>query len=216
MQGIKGIVFDMDGVLLDTETISFYTWKVIGKDYGIKDTDEAQKVCMGANRKDTITLLKRIYGEGFNSEEFLERCHDLFYKIEEKEGIPLMPGACDALATLKDKYILALATSTRRIIASRQLKNARLYDYFTYYIYGDEIEHSKPDPQIYSLISRRMGIEPTALIAIEDSPNGVKSANAAGLKVVMVPDKVFPNKEIESLCTCVKKSLFEVTSLLIG
>ena len=90
-QKIKAIIFDMDGVILDSETISWKTWDIAAKEYNLSDIEKTKEICMGANRADTCNILRSVYGKNFKSEDFLERTSELFFEIEKKEGIPLMP-----------------------------------------------------------------------------------------------------------------------------
>lgn len=206
----KAAIFDMDGVLLDTETISWRTWIRAAGEFGLENIEETKTRCMGANYSDTQAILKEIYGADFDAKAFVDRTRDLFAEIERGEGIAIMAGVREALTNLGARYILALATSTRKSSAARQLKEAGLLDYFNYTIYGDEITHSKPAPDIYLKVASLMKIPPTSCVVFEDSFNGVKSAHAAGMNVIMVPDQVVPTAEIRSLCYSVIKSLKEV------
>ena len=120
MADIKGIIFDMDGVILDTETICFRTWEIAGNEFHLTDIEKAQHACLGMNKPDTISTLRRLYGNNFEAERFLERTSELFSQIETTEGIQLMPYAEETLSCLVKKYTVALATSTRREKASQR------------------------------------------------------------------------------------------------
>ena len=111
---IKAIIFDMDGVLIDSESVCDRTWETAAKEKGISNSQDAINRCRGTNSKDTVFILKEIYGEDFDSTSFLARTSELFHKIEETDGIPLMPYVIESLKYLKSKYRLALASSTRQ------------------------------------------------------------------------------------------------------
>ena len=197
MENIKAIVFDMDGVILDTETICDKTWLIAAHEFNLPDIEKAMIECLGTNKNDTLEILNKRYGRICNPNEFLARTSVLFHKIEDEEGIQLMPFAMECLKYLKTKYRIALASSTRKEIVLKQLKNASVLDYFEVIVTGDMVSHSKPNPEIYIKACEELNILPQNCIAIEDSPNGLKSAFNAGLKTIMVPDKIQPNDTIE-------------------
>ena len=197
---IKAIVFDMDGVILDSETISDKTWKIAQDEMDVTTDQDYINMCRGSNRNDTLQILRKVFGQDFDSEAFLNRATVLFKMYEETDGIPLMPYARQILEYLKPQYRLALASSTNGGAVERQLTNAGVIDFFETRTTGEMVEHSKPDPEIYLMACRSLGLEPEQCVAVEDSANGIKSAAAAGLKVIMVPDKIAPTPEIEALC----------------
>lgn len=207
MKNIKAIIFDMDGVILDSESISDITWRKAAEEKGLSVNDEILNACRGSNKNDTIVILKKYYGADFDSEAFLERTSELFHEIEEKEGIPLLPYAKEILEYLKPRYTLALASSTRGPTVERQLRTAGVIDFFETRTTGDMVVHSKPDPEIYLMACKSVGLEPSECYAIEDSLNGIKSAYAAGLKPIMVVDKIQPTDEIRKMCVAVFDSL---------
>ena len=214
MPDIKAIIFDMDGVILDSESISDITWGKAAEEKGLTVNDEILNACRGTNKNDTIVILKKYYGADFDSEAFLERTSELFYEIEKKEGIPLMPYAKEILEYLKPRYRLALASSTRDPTVERQLRNAGVIDFFETRTTGEMVEHSKPNPEIYLMACKSIGMKPEECVAIEDSLNGIRSAHAAGLHPIMVIDKVQPTEEIRGMCEAVFESLEEVKTVL--
>lgn len=213
MTEIKGIIFDMDGVILDTETICFRTWETAGAEFGLPDMKRAQEACLGTNKTDTLAILKELYGAEFEAERFLDRTSELFHRIEETDGIPLMPHAKETLSFLHKRYILALATSTRRQTAARQLAEAGVDGCFSAFTFGDMVKHSKPAPDIYRMACRSISLPPDECAAVEDSPNGIRSAHAAGMQCIMIPDKIPPTEEIARLCAHILPSLKELRTI---
>jgi len=211
---VKAVIFDMDGVLQDSETISDITWDMAAKEWGFENNFDVLQSCRGCNRADIAKKLKNFYGQNFDSVAFLNRTSELFYKIEDEKGIPLMPYAKEILEYLKPKYKLALASSTRGVSVRRQMKAGGLIDFFETLTTGDMVEHSKPEPEIYLKAAESIGIKPENCVAVEDSPNGIKSAYAAGMRVIMVPDKIQPDEELKKLCWKICPSLEAVKDLL--
>lgn len=212
--GIYAFVFDMDGVLLDTESLCKKCWRLAAEKWNLKGVDEVYYQCVGQSDQDTLFTLQNFFekqNENFNVREWYDYARNLFRKTEESEGIELMPGAKNCLERLKNKgFILALASSTRRQAVERQLSRAGLIDYFETLTCGDSVEHSKPDPEIYLKACSSVGIDPKNCVAVEDSPNGVLSAYNAGLKVILVPDQIKPDEKIKSLCAKILNSLEEI------
>ncbi len=214
MNNIKAIIFDMDGVILDSESISDITWKMAADEKGLAVNDEILNACRGTNKNDTMTILKKYYGADFDSEAFLERTSQFFHEIEEKDGIPLLPYAKEILEYLKPRYRLALASSTRGPTVERQLRAAGVIDFFETRTTGEMVVHSKPDPEIYLMACKSIGVNPDECAAIEDSLNGIRSAHAAGLHPVMVIDKVQPTEEIKKMCEHIFDSLDGLKTIL--
>ena len=133
----------------------------------------------------------------------------------EKEGVPMKPGVREILTFLKERGIpTALATSTGRPRTKRRMEMTGLGPYFSAIITGDQVVHSKPDPEIYLLACQALGTDPEHTIAVEDSRNGILSAARAGMQVIMVPDMIPPTPELEALLFRRCSSLMDVQALL--
>lgn len=205
---VRAVVFDMDGVLLDSESVCDEIWKELAAEMRLPDIDAAIAENRGCNVDLMAVQLKARYGEGFDRPRFFGDFSVRFKKWEFEKGIPLMPGVRETLDYLKGQgYRLALATSTDQETAVRQLTAVGVYDYFDACVFGDQIERSKPAPDIYQKAADLLGLEPSECAAIEDSPNGIKSAAAAGLLPIMVPDRIQPSEEIKKLCFKIGKPL---------
>ena len=205
---VRAVVFDMDGVLLDSESVCDEIWKELAEEMRLPDIQAAIDENRGCNVELMAAQLTARYGEGFDQPKFFGDFSVRFKAWEFEKGIPLMPEARETLDWLKGKgYRLALATSTSRRTATRQLKAVGVFDYFEACVFGDEIERSKPAPEIYQKAAALLGLEPSECAAIEDSPNGIRSAAAAGLLPIMVPDRMEPGEDIKKLCFKVGKPL---------
>ncbi|MBR6851159.1 MAG: HAD family phosphatase [Lachnospiraceae bacterium] len=207
---LKAIIFDMDGVILDSETISDKTWAIAQDEMEVSTDKDYINMCRGTNRKDTLKILGDVFGPDFDSEAFLNRTTELFYMYEESQGIPLMPYAAQILSYLKPKYRLALASSTNGRAVERQLTNAGVIDFFETRTTGEMVEHSKPDPEIYLMACEKIGVDPQNAFAIEDSYNGIRSAQAGGLRAIMVPDLLPADDEMKELAEVILPNLNDV------
>jgi HAD superfamily hydrolase (TIGR01509 family) len=211
-----GVVFDMDGLLLDTEVLGQRTWLEAARHAGY-DLDAALFLrIVGRNRKDSAALMLEALGPGF---DFDRVYHDSMSRFEDhvtRHGVPLKPGVVALLEELAAAKIpLGVATSTRHARARHHLENAGLLRFFPVLVGGDEVATGKPAPDIYLEAARRLGIEPGRSFALEDSHPGVRAAHAAGFKVIMVPDLLPPTKEIAALATHVAPSLHHARAFLL-
>lgn len=213
---IEALIFDMDGLLFDTERIVQRSWDDCGRKLGLGKLGEHIYSTLGMNAAGREIYFKKAVGENFPYEEFAEFTRIRFQEIICKEGIPVKPGVRQLLTYARERELkVALATSTRREHAMRNLEDAQIDGYFHELVFGDMVKRCKPDPEIYVMAGLRLGVEPARCLALEDAPNGVRSAYAAGMLPVMVPDLVKPDEEIKRLAYRVCDSLFEVIDLLI-
>jgi HAD superfamily hydrolase (TIGR01509 family) len=207
----ESVIFDMDGVLFDSERLYNRAWYEVGARCGLHDMDGTIRSCVGRNGNDIRAFLQGKYGADFNAGQFARDVTDAFQAIVEAEGLPLKPGVSELLCWLRDQgRRIALATSSGKNSAARHLAEAGLTGYFDAVVTGDMITTGKPAPDIYLLACEKLGAPPGRCFAVEDSPNGVLSARAAGLKVILVPDIAEITEEIEKLAYKKFDSLVEV------
>lgn len=212
---IEAIVFDMDGLIFDSERIVQRTWEDTGNKLGIPHLGSHIYNTLGMNVVARREYFTRAIGEHFPHEDFAQGTRERFYEIVEEEGLPVKPGVRELLEYGRQSgYKMALATSSRQPYAEGILKNAGLYDYFDGMVFGNMVSHSKPDPEIYLKACTQIGAAPERSIALEDAPNGIRAAHAAGMIPVMVPDLVQPSEEIKTLVYRQFETLHEVIDLL--
>ena len=193
----KGIVFDMDGVLFDTERISLKSFRIVGKEINLTEynVDEIAADCIGLNVTDMKILFQEKYPK-LDYESFWPRIKYHFQALLEQE-LPLKPGVEEILAYLHENgWTVGLASSSVLKNVTGHLKRSGFEKYFQVVIGGDMVEHSKPKPDIYLKACALLDIDPRESYAIEDSFNGIKSAYAAGMKTIMVPDLLQPTEEL--------------------
>lgn len=175
------------------------------------DMDKLFGRFIGLNVTDTRAVFEEYYSGQYDFDEFLEKATRLFRKKVEEEGIPVKYGVKQFLDFLKTQPLrIGLASSTRKERVLEMLKIAGLSEYFEVVIGGDMVTHSKPDPEIYRIACEALEVEPENAYAIEDSYNGIRSAKAAGMKPIMVPDLLPPNDEMKKLSFCICDDLLKV------
>lgn len=208
---MKAVIFDMDGVLFDTERVCMKAWMAVAEKNGLPGMEELFNRVIGLNANDSRQMVLKAYGEDFDYPAFRQESAEYFQKDIRENGLPIKPGVPETLEWLKGSgYRVGLASSTRSESVLSHLKQAEMEDYFSVVITGDMIEHSKPRPDIYLLACRKLGVEPEWTYAIEDSPNGIRSAHAAGMWTIMVPDMIVPDEEMRQLSRVILKDMREV------
>lgn len=197
---MKAVVFDMDGVLFDTEKVGFDAWDYACLRLGIKPARKLACKTLGMNAAAVDCVLKEYYGGDFDVDNFRLLCREFTDDYFSKHGVPEKPYLKEALATLRNGGLkIALASSTGRNGVMRNLESAGITDYFSAVISGDMAEKSKPAPDIYLKAAESLGIPPHLCFAAEDSKNGILSACKAGMKVIMIPDLWPGDAETDSL-----------------
>jgi HAD superfamily hydrolase (TIGR01509 family) len=208
---VKAVVFDMDGLLLDSERIALATFISACRECGFEPDVEVYYRCVGVNEAKTKQILIEGYGDKYPFEKVDKLWHARYEEEAEKRPFPLKPGVKELLEFLERRGIKkACATSTRHASAERKLNNARILRYFDFIIGGDEIVKCKPDPEIYLKACEKLNIIPSECLALEDSDNGVLSAYAAGMQVVQVPDMLQPSDKVKALGHRILGSLDDV------
>ncbi|MBQ3418387.1 MAG: HAD family phosphatase [Ruminococcus sp.] len=185
------VIFDMDGVLFDSESVYIEGYVKYASDY--PDIRETSLSCVGANGRRTREIFMEKYGESFPFDEYYRKVK----AYVQSHPIPLKQGAVEILKFLSEKNIpLALASSTSTPSVMKMLDEAQLLPYFDKVICGDTVSHSKPHPEIFLKAAEELGYAPENCYVIEDSYNGIRAAYNAGMIPVMVPDILMPDEEI--------------------
>lgn len=211
------VVFDMDGVLFDTQKVYCQTWIEVAEILGIKDMDEPAFYCIGRNRKDQEEILNRYYPQGFPFDEFYRLKNEVFDAHIEKDGVPLKAGTREILEYLKSiNAKIAIASSSRIDVIEHHLAETGLSGMFDRIIGGNMVEHSKPSPDIYLKACSELGVKSEDTFAVEDSYNGVRAAVAAGMKAIMIPDVQPPTEEFDKVIFARFESLRELQKYFEG
>ena len=211
---IKGIISDMDGVILDTEKLYVRFWREAASFYGFPMTIEHALGIRSLSGKLAEEKLQGWFGKEFDYNAVRQKRIELMDEFVNQNGVEPKPGAKALLSYIKDNgYALALATATPVDRAGRYLKSVELYSFFDQIVSAREVKRGKPAPDIYLCAAKRLGLDPKECIALEDSQNGIRSAFAAGCKTIMVPDLDQPTEEIMPLLFGVANGLEDVINI---
>ena len=211
----KAVVFDMDGVIFDSERLVLDCWLEVARQQGIKDMEKVFYKCIGTNRAQTKQITMDYYGPDFAYEEFRAEASRLYHSRYDNGRIPTKPGIVELLEFLKENgYGIALASSTRTEVVRQEIGDAGILPYFQNLTCGDMVTVSKPEPEIFLKACEALSVAPEEAIAIEDSFNGIRAAHRAGMFPVMVPDMVAPDAEMKELAGKILDNLHEVREWL--
>lgn len=200
MMEIKAVIFDMDGVIVDTEKLLVKYWRQAANEMGFPMTYEHALSLRSLAARYAEPYLKELFGEKFSYRKVRSRRKELMEEHIERSGIGVKPGLTELMAYLKKHgYKTAVATATDFDRAVDYLEKAGIYGGFDQLCCGPMVEHGKPEPDIYLYTAQKLGVEPRQCIALEDSPNGIISAHKAGMYPVMIPDLTQPDRELLKL-----------------
>jgi HAD superfamily hydrolase (TIGR01509 family) len=215
MKSLKAVIFDMDGLLLDTEKIWRFTFVESCREFQFEPDLQIYNRCIGTTYARTAEILMDGYGEDFPFDAVSKIWYKKYDEETQDKLIPLKDGAISLLRYLDDKKITTgVVTSTPQAQAIRQLANAGILHFFSFILGGDQIVKGKPDPEIYIAASQKLGEDPSQCLVLEDSDNGVRSATKAGFRVIQVPDLNEPSVEVKACGHEIVRSLIEVEALL--
>ncbi|WP_374575824.1 HAD family hydrolase [Phenylobacterium sp.] len=209
---VRAVVFDMDGLLVDTEAVYRDAMTEVMGQMGHPMSMDVFRAMIGL--PDNAHLLTGHYGDDFPVQAFNSRVLDLAEQMIEA-GVALKPGAVELLDHLDDlKLPRAIATSSSRRAVDSHLRASGVIPRFHAIVAKGDYARGKPAPDPYLLAAERLGVDPVLCLALEDSHNGVRSASSAGMMTVMVPDLLAATEEMHGLCVRVAGDLHEVRTLL--
>lgn len=197
---VSGIIFDMDGILIDSERQSNEGWLWAAGQLGVDMPMWLIDSFKGAPAELCCKFFDDYYKGVIDYWEAKELRTQHVYKIRETEGIPVKKGVKDIFEYIRNNGLkCAVATSTRRESAEKTLHEIGVWDYLDAVVYGDEVEHGKPEPDIFLRAARAIGVNPSEAVVVEDSINGIKAGYAAGMRVVHIPDTIAIDDDIRKL-----------------
>lgn len=196
------VIFDMDGLMFDTEKVFIPAWDYAGEKMGIGKAGFMAYKTLGMNIVASHKMWEEEFGDRYNQEELQKYTKEFLEKYYGENKVPVKPGLYILLEYLKSiNAKLAVASSSPRWEVEKHLTDAEIIDCFPVIVCGDMIEKSKPEPDIYLKACELLGVNPEDCYALEDSKNGLLSAYRAGCKAIMVPDLWQPDEEMLGIIT---------------
>jgi HAD superfamily hydrolase (TIGR01509 family) len=188
---IEAVVFDLDGVLIQSEEVWDRVREAYVRERGGRYDTEVQRAMMGMSSTEWSQYLHEAAGVSDEpqaiNDEVVRRMLESY-----RDRLPLVDGAGEAVRRLAARYPLGLASSSNRPLIDAVLEAAALAPYFQATVSSEEVERGKPAPDVYVEAARRLGVDPTQVVAVEDSHGGIRSAKAAGMRVIAIPNPAYP------------------------
>ena len=211
---IKGAIFDMDGILFDTERVYFDVWKELAKEYNVELDKDFMRVISGTTGKHKCEIVARFYSVEDGS-EIVATCSK---RVKEKlaKHIDVKKGVYEILKRLKEMGLrTAVASSSALEQIEKNLRQTNTYEFFDVLVSGRQVPHGKPAPDVFLLAAEKIGCKPEECYVFEDSENGVRAGHASGAVTIMIPDLVEPCEEIRAICDKICEDFFEVMETVL-
>jgi len=197
---IKAVIFDMDGLMFDTDRLTMSLWRKICDEHGCDFTEEFWISLVGRNNDAFREAFTERFGVDFDYDAKRAKRWEIEKRHIEVNGLPIKDGLYELLEYLKDNRIkMAVATSRVEEKASAWLKLADVEQYFDAKVFGDSVKKSKPAPDIFLKACEELSVKPEDTIVLEDAPNGIIAAHAAGTKPIMIVDYIQPTDEVRGM-----------------
>ncbi len=209
------VLFDMDGLLIDSEVVAAKAFTETAADYGLPDVYDLFLSLVGCNENTHKVVIEKALGKQIDTQQFRIDWTARYHESLQGSVPPLLPGVTELLDWLRgNKIPCVVATSSTADAAAYKLQGSGIRDYFTTVTSGDDVEFSKPNPEIFLKAAASIDADPVRALVLEDSENGVRAAVAANTQVIQVPNLVPPSAELMRLGHTVCNDLTEVLTLV--
>ncbi|MFQ9923842.1 MAG: HAD family hydrolase [Beduini sp.] len=212
---LKAVIFDMDGLMIDSERVTFDGYVIECNKLGHTMTKEFYKTLLGKPITGIYDQFHKEFGEDFPIEEVIQKVHAYMADLFETKGVPVKPGLIELLKYLKENnYKTIVATSSNRHRVDVILENAKIASYFDDSICGDEVSKGKPNPEVFLKSCEKLGVSPDEALVLEDSEAGILAAYSADIRVICIPDMKYPEKEYAEMTHDIVDNLNDVLTLI--
>ena len=208
---LKAVIFDMDGLMINSEIVTFDCYKKVMGEMGLEIPLEFYVTLLGKPVTHAHERFHTVYGEDFPVEDVIKKVHLMLAETFQTQGVPLKPGLIELLTYLKENnYKTIVATSSNRARVDKILAGAKIAQYFDDSICGDEVTKGKPNPEIFLKACEKLGVEPSEALVLEDSEAGIQAAYSGNIKVICVLDMKYPDEQYKVMTTKIVDTLHEV------
>lgn len=212
---LKAVIFDMDGLMIDSERVTYEGYIKECEKRGYKMDIEFYRQVLGLPLKTVYQMFYDHFGNDFPMDEVIKNVHEYMAQLFKDEGVPIKKGLMELLAYLKEHgYKTMVATSSNRDRVDVILKDSGIEQYFDGSICGDEIAKGKPHPDVFLKACHKLGVLPEEALVLEDSEAGIQAAYDGNIRVVCVPDMKYPRPEYQEKTYKIVDSLEDVTQLI--
>ena len=215
MKQPKLIIFDMDGLIFDTEKICYQIMKKTLQKHNYKFNKEMYIKTIGSNNQEAKNITMSFMPENFPYDQLIKEVETELENFTNYNSLPIKPGLIPLLNHLKEKNITCcIASSSNNQTIKRYLEKANIISYFDFFIGGNQVEHTKPQPDLFLKALEIAKIKARDSLVIEDSENGILAAKRANIPVICIPDMKIPDKEFRSYSRCIMDSLDKIIEII--
>ncbi len=211
---IKAVIFDMDGLMIDSEEISYTCYNSLLEKENLTLSKELYTQFLGKSVENGFHLIEKNYHIQIDIEQALMNFREIMQRIVDEKGVALKKGLIELLQYLQEHHYQTIIATSSNLIRVHQLLDDKVFERFDDIICGDEVTKGKPDPEIFLKACQKLGVEPSEALVLEDSEAGIQAAYNASIPVICIPDMKYPETPYQEMTTRILDSLDQVIDFL--